>query len=231
LVTSMPRSWIPARCSGLLGAGRAGAVLLGTHGRQDGRPRRALPGLWIVLFFGLALVIFFAGSARYLLPIVAPVAILVTRRLERRPALLAAGIAASLLVGVALASANYSIGTDTGALSRACAATWRRTAPGSTASGLRYYAEAEARCRSSGHADARGRPVITSELGAISAPGKHRASCFPSERSLPGCRSGSSASIRAPAIPRPPPACVPSTFRQNRSTGCAPNSSPGGADA
>jgi hypothetical protein len=59
--------------------------------------------LWILLFFAAALVIFFAGSARYLLPMAAPVAILAAR--ERRwvwPA-----FAANLVLGLCLAWVNY----------------------------------------------------------------------------------------------------------------------------
>ncbi len=42
---------------------------------------RGFLGAWVLVFFAGALVVFFAGSARYLLPIAAPVAILVTRSL------------------------------------------------------------------------------------------------------------------------------------------------------
>jgi hypothetical protein len=58
---------------------------------------------WVVIFFASALVIFFAGSARYLLPMAAPVAILAAR--ERRwviPAFLA-----NLAIGLSLAWVNY----------------------------------------------------------------------------------------------------------------------------
>ncbi len=60
---------------------------------------------WVVLFFAAALVIFFAGAARYLLPIAAPVAILVAR--EVRPRWLYAGAAANAVVGLGLALVNY----------------------------------------------------------------------------------------------------------------------------
>ena len=154
-----------------------GALVLFSSARTAAKtddPDERFLALWIVLFFGLALVIFFAGSARYLLPIVAPVAILVTRRLERRPALLAAGIAASLLVGVALASANYqhwdgyrrfveSVRGDMAAHRTWIDGEW----------GLRYYAEAEGALPLQRDTQMRvGDLVITSELGAISAPGK-----------------------------------------------------------
>jgi hypothetical protein len=58
---------------------------------------------WVLIFFAFALVIFFAGSSRYLLPLAAPVAILISR--ERRFVLPA--VAANLLLGLALSFVNY----------------------------------------------------------------------------------------------------------------------------
>ena len=60
---------------------------------------------WVLIFFACALVIFFAGSARYLLPVAAPVAILATRRI--RPEWLYAGLACGLLLSLGLAIVNY----------------------------------------------------------------------------------------------------------------------------
>jgi hypothetical protein len=59
---------------------------------------------WIALFFGSAAILFFAGSARYLLPMAAPVALLVSRL---RPRWLALGFAAQLALSLALAIVNY----------------------------------------------------------------------------------------------------------------------------
>ena len=67
--------------------------------------RRAFLSVWVVMFFTAALVIFFAGSARYLLPIAAPVAILIAQSVE--PKWLTAGIAAQFLLSLGLAVANY----------------------------------------------------------------------------------------------------------------------------
>jgi hypothetical protein len=58
---------------------------------------------WVVIFFAAALVLFFAGSARYLLPMAAPLALLVSR--QRR--LVPLAIAANLALGLALAFVNY----------------------------------------------------------------------------------------------------------------------------
>ena len=60
---------------------------------------------WILVFFAAALVIFFAGSARYLLPIALPVAILAAQRLSSK--WLYAGIALELALSVSLAVVNY----------------------------------------------------------------------------------------------------------------------------
>lgn len=59
---------------------------------------------WILVFFLAALALFFAGSARYLLPIAAPLAILVTRQ---APRLVLPAFVANLGVGIALAAVNY----------------------------------------------------------------------------------------------------------------------------
>ncbi len=57
---------------------------------------------WILIFFAAALVIFFAGSARYLLPMAAPVCILASRQRLALPS-----IAAQTAVAFALAFTNY----------------------------------------------------------------------------------------------------------------------------
>jgi hypothetical protein len=60
---------------------------------------------WVLIFFAGALIVFFAGSARYLLPIAVPVAILATKRSPRR--LLEICIACGFAVSLALAAVNY----------------------------------------------------------------------------------------------------------------------------
>ena len=62
---------------------------------------------WIAIFFAAALALFFAGSARYLLPLVPAAAILATRRLAAYPRLLLFGIVLQLALGFALARANF----------------------------------------------------------------------------------------------------------------------------
>jgi hypothetical protein len=60
---------------------------------------------WVLIFFAGALVVFFAGSARYLLPIAAPVAMLAANRCSTR--MLSIGFAAQMALSVGLAIVNY----------------------------------------------------------------------------------------------------------------------------
>lgn len=61
---------------------------------------------WVVVCLGGALAIFYAGSARYLLPLAPALAILVVQRVPSK-AWLAAGVVANLTLGLALAGAEY----------------------------------------------------------------------------------------------------------------------------
>jgi hypothetical protein len=81
------------------GAGSAGRSLA-----QTARARCLFLLSWIVIFFAGVLAVFFAGSARYLLPISAPLALLASR-LPRK--WLAIGFGAQMTLGLALATANY----------------------------------------------------------------------------------------------------------------------------
>jgi hypothetical protein len=60
---------------------------------------------WVLLFFAAALVVFFAGSARYLLPIAAPLAILISRTVSVRIASIA--IAIQFVIAIGLAIVNF----------------------------------------------------------------------------------------------------------------------------
>jgi hypothetical protein len=72
---------------------------------RDRRDRKVIfPAGWIAVFFAGALVVFFTGSARYLLPMAAPVALLVSR-LRRR--WLAIGFGCQIFVTLTLAVVNY----------------------------------------------------------------------------------------------------------------------------
>jgi hypothetical protein len=78
-----------------------GAILLAWKRRDR---ETAFLAAWIALFFAGAALLFFAGSARYLLPMAAPVALLVSRLRARW---LAIGFAAQLALSLALATVNY----------------------------------------------------------------------------------------------------------------------------
>jgi hypothetical protein len=60
---------------------------------------------WVLIFFCASAFLFFAGSARYLLPMAAPVAILALRAVSAR--VVAVGVALQLAFGLALAIVNY----------------------------------------------------------------------------------------------------------------------------
>jgi 4-amino-4-deoxy-L-arabinose transferase-like glycosyltransferase len=105
-------------------------------------PGERFLAVWILLFFGFALAVFFAGAARYLLPLVLPVAILATRRVSDRR-WLAAGVAINLTLSLGLAWVNYKQWS----IYRAFAAQVMEMAGGGSRVwidsewGLRYYLE------------------------------------------------------------------------------------------
>jgi hypothetical protein len=114
-----------------------GAAILAWRDRRDRGTQFLLA--WIALFFAGAVVVFFAGSARYLLPIAAPVALLASRL---RPRWLALGFAVQLAISLGLAIENY----DHWSAYRALAPTISRLANGHRIWvdgewGLRYYLE------------------------------------------------------------------------------------------
>jgi hypothetical protein len=62
---------------------------------------------WILIFFAGSLAIFYAGSARYLLPIALPIAILATEYARTRPRLIQVSLACGFALSVTLAVVNY----------------------------------------------------------------------------------------------------------------------------
>lgn len=102
------------------------------------RRRHAFLQAWAVIYFAAALVLFFAGSARYLLPLAAPLALLTAAQARWRPAILAFQLA----VGLSLAWSNAQQWNAYRA-----AASWLPSEPGSARVwvnaewGLRHYAE------------------------------------------------------------------------------------------
>jgi len=79
-----------------------GALWLAWRNRRD--PRTQFLVAWIAIFFACSLVIFFAGSARYLLPMAAPLAMLASG-LRRR--WLALGFGLQMTLSLGLAAMNY----------------------------------------------------------------------------------------------------------------------------
>jgi hypothetical protein len=79
-----------------------GTILLAWRQRRE--PRTQFLVAWIAIFFACSLVIFFAGSARYLLPMAAPVAMLAA---GLRPRWLAVGFGLQMALSVGLAIMNY----------------------------------------------------------------------------------------------------------------------------
>jgi len=97
---------------------------------------------WAAIFFAGALLIFFAGSARYLLPIAAPVAILAAR--TSAPRWLYAGFGLQMILSLGLATANYQHWDGYRQFARTLApdaAQHRVWVDGEW--GLRYYMESE----------------------------------------------------------------------------------------
>jgi len=104
--------------------------------------RRDFLAAWATIFFAGALLIFFAGSARYLLPIAAPVAILAARRSP--PRWFAIGFVLQLILSLGLAIANYQHWEGYRQFAKTLAsdaAAHRVWVNGEW--GLRYYMEAE----------------------------------------------------------------------------------------
>jgi hypothetical protein len=79
-----------------------GAAMLAWRGRRDRDTQFLLA--WTAIFFAGAVIVFFAGSARYLLPIAAPVALLASRLRTRW---LAIGFVLQMTLSLGLAAMNY----------------------------------------------------------------------------------------------------------------------------
>ncbi len=78
-----------------------------SHARNGNDCDTRFLSAWVLIFFAGALALFFAGSARYLLPMAAPVALAASRRLKPRPAWLAAGVGLQLALSLCLSLVNY----------------------------------------------------------------------------------------------------------------------------
>ena len=103
---------------------------------------RGFLNAWVLIFFAGALIVFFAGSARYLLPIAAPVAMLAANRCSTR--MLSVGFAVQMALSIGFAIVNYETwgAYKNFALSLAPEAAQRRIWVDHDW-GLRYYLESE----------------------------------------------------------------------------------------
>ena len=144
-----------------------GAFMLAWRKRRE--PQTQFLLAWMAIFFAGALVIFFAGSARYLLPMAAPMALLASRLRVRW---LAAGFALQMALSLGLAAANYRHWDGY----RQFAATLREPAAGHRVWvdgewGLRYYLESDGALPLSKSRKLRaGDIVVSSDLGASVHP-------------------------------------------------------------
>lgn len=112
---------------------------------------------WVLLFFAAALVIFFAGSARYLLPISLPLVLLATRVAPLR--LLQFGLAAQLGLALLLAASNAQHWNGVrSAMQQITRHTTEKRLWINSEFGLRYYAEA-----AGGLPVLRGQPIAPGE--------------------------------------------------------------------
>ena len=97
---------------------------------------------WVLIFFAGALVIFFAGSARYLLPIALPIAILATQRAG--PRLIAISAGCGFALSLTLAFVNYQDWDGYREFARALRGDVQtKRVWANTEWGLRYYLESE----------------------------------------------------------------------------------------
>ena len=151
-----------------------------------------VPAAWVLIFFAGALILFFAGSARYLLPMAAPVALLASRLLERRPAGSRPAAGVQLAFSLCLSVVNYQHwdGYRQFASSLSQESETRRVWINGEW-GLRYYLEATADCPWSA-----GRPSVratswfraTWRCRSSSRPVAVRSCRSASAKSAVGCR-------------------------------------------
>jgi hypothetical protein len=120
---------------------------------------------WVLIFFAGALVIFFAGSARYLLPIALPIAILATQ--SARPRLIQISLACGFALSLALAAVNYQHWDGYRQFARGLASDAQSKRVWINGEwGLRYYLECEGGLPlREGQAIHPGEVVVSSKLG------------------------------------------------------------------
>jgi hypothetical protein len=133
--------------------------------------RRGFLGSWVLIFFACGVVVFFVGSARYLLPVAAPLCILMAEAVPQR--LLAAGLGLQLALSMALATVTYQQGNGYREFAATIA---RETAPRrlwiNADWGLRWYLEDQGGLPiAKDQLIQAGDVVVTSELANLMPPG------------------------------------------------------------
>jgi hypothetical protein len=71
------------------------------------RRRNTMLAAWCLLYFGFAALVFFAGAARYLLPLAAPMVLLFVLQFHERPRWLALALGVNVVLGLSLSFAAY----------------------------------------------------------------------------------------------------------------------------
>ena len=138
---------------------------------RDAEPDVRFLASWVVIFFAAALVLFFAGAARYLLPIAAPVALIAVRALRNRRVWLWACFAIELALSLGLAAVNYQHWDAYRSFARSLAPEIAQRHSWIDADwGFRFYLEAEgALPLLRGYALRPGDLLITSDLGGFTS--------------------------------------------------------------
>jgi hypothetical protein len=99
---------------------------------------------WVLIFFAGALIIFYAGSARYLLPIALPIAILAIENARAWPRLVQVSLACGFALSLALAAVNYQHWDGYRQFARALSSDAKSKRVWINGEwGLRYYLESE----------------------------------------------------------------------------------------
>ena len=194
------------------------AAMLLWHARRD-RKVTFLTG-WIAIFLAGAIVVFYAGSARYVLPIAAPVALLVS---ALRPGWLAAGFSLQLTLALALAVVNYQHWDAYRRFAATLPTDHRIWINGDW--GLRYYLEAEGGLPLQRLQTVRPGDIVVTKRSLTPSPLTLAAASWCRSRlcrSAPRWPCASTRSTPAPPGPMLSTACFPSIFPAARSISSAP---------
>jgi 4-amino-4-deoxy-L-arabinose transferase-like glycosyltransferase len=150
-----------------------GVLILGQAACRLHKPEERFLNAWILIFFAASLALFFAGSARYLLPLAAPLAIVIANRVRAKWIYLACAAQAVLSLGLAAVNYQHWDGYRNFAAGLAPRIASQRTwVTGEW--GLRHYLESEgALPLPNGRALQGGEILVSSELALSRTPTLH----------------------------------------------------------